>query len=359
MDCSNLVSAGGYLFDRLIGDVEGLTFRDVRTAPFQIHGLYRPETEPVFHRLPDDVARATSEGVAGLQYNTAGGRVRFRTDSQRVAIAAVLPKQTLFPHMTLLGASGFDLYEKVNGRARYVHSFKPATDRFDAACGVCGFPTKQMREFTLNFPLYNGVNALQIGLDADARLEAPAPYAVEPPVVFYGSSITQGACAARPGTCCEAWVSRAIGCDYINLGFAGNAKGEPAIVNYMAGLEMSAFVCDYDHNAPDPAHLRATHAPLYRAIRAAHPDIPFIMLTKPDYKIGVPDYDARRAVVMETFQMAQASGDRNVYFIDGASLFGDDGMDCTTDGCHPTDLGFYRMAEKIIPVLRAALGKKA
>ena len=127
----------------------------------------------------------------------------------------------------------------------------------------------------------------------------------------------------------------------------------------MAGLEMSAFVCDYDHNAPDPAHLRATHAPLYRAIRAAHPDIPFIMLTKPDYKIGDPDFDERRAVVMETFQMAQASGDRNVYFIDGASLFGDDGMDCTTDGCHPTDLGFYRMAEKIIPVLRAALGKKA
>ena len=156
----------------------GLVFRDVRTAPFQIHGLYRPETEPVFHRLPDDVARATSEGVAGLQYNTAGGRVRFRTDSQRVAIAAVLPGLRLMPHMTLTGANGFDLYETVSGEAQYVHSFQPATDRHDALTGVCGFPTKQMREFTLNFPLYNGVNALQIGLDADARLEAPAPYAV-------------------------------------------------------------------------------------------------------------------------------------------------------------------------------------
>ena len=111
---------------------DGLVFRDVRTAPFQIHGLYRPETEPAFHRLPDDVARATSEGVAGLQYNTAGGRVRFRTDSQRVAIAAVLPGLRLMPHMTLTGANGFDLYETVSGEAQYVHSFQPATDRYDA-----------------------------------------------------------------------------------------------------------------------------------------------------------------------------------------------------------------------------------
>ena len=356
MESHQITGETWYNFARMQGDTTGLTFRDVRNAPFRLYGLYRPETEPRFHRLPDEVARATSEGVAGLQYNTAGGRVRFRTDSKRVAIAARVADVYLRPHLTLLNGSGFDLYEKADGAEQYVHSYLPSTDRFDLVCGVRTFETTQMREFTLNFPLYGGVDRLEIGVESDARLEAPTPYTRALPIVYYGSSITQGACASRPGTCYEAWISRALDCDYINLGFSGNAKAEPILVNYMAGLEMSAFVCDYDHNAPDVAHLRATHAAMYRTIRAAHPDIPYLMLTKPDYKFRLGDYDDRREVVMETFRMARADGDRNVYFIDGASLFGGAGRaDCTADGCHPTDLGFYRMANTIVPVLQAAL----
>lgn len=358
MNTSFLQPELNYLYEEMCGDASGLTFRDVRTAPFRICGLYRPETEPYLHRLPENVAEATSAGVADLQQCTAGGRIRFRTNSARIAIAAQIPGVRLRPHLTLLSGAGFDLYETTGGACVFVHAYKPSTDRFDAIVGKVTLGERKMRELTLNLPLYGKVTTLEIGLDDDAELLPPQPYAVEKPVVFYGSSITQGACASRPGMCYEAWISRRLDCDYINLGFAGNCKGEPAIVQYMAGLEMSAFVCDYDHNAPTSAHLRATHEPIYRAVRASHPDIPILLLTKPDYRFGSDDSDDRREIVMDTYRKGRAAGDRNLYFIDGASLFaGADRAECTVDGCHPNDLGFYRMADAVGTALKAALNR--
>ena len=107
------------------------------------------------------------------------------------------------------------------------------------------------------------------------------------------------------------------------------------------------FCYDYDHNAPDKEHLLKTHEPFFKMIRAENPDIPVIMVSKPD-PIGEED-EKRRDIIKATYENALASGDKNVYFIDGADL-GVTG-DATVDGCHPNDLGFYRMAEKIGDVI--------
>ena len=124
------------------------------------------------------------------------------------------------------------------------------------------------------------------------------------------------------------------------------------MIEYLADLEMSVFVSDYDHNTPTVEHLAATHEKLYRGIREKHPDIPYVMLTKPDYHDTLHER-ARRAIVMSTYQKAIAEGDRNVYFVDGASIFaGDESDACTVDGCHPNDLGFYRFAQALLPVLK-------
>ena len=131
------------------------------------------------------------------------------------------------------------------------------------------------------------------------------------------------------------------------------------MVDYLASLEMSAFVSDYDHNAPNPEHLEATHRPLYERIRASHPDIPYIILTKPDFRYENFDSAHRRNVAWDTYQYAIAQGDRNVYFIDGESLFrGHHYNSCTVDGCHPTDMGFALMAEAVEHELRIAFSKK-
>ena len=182
------------------------------------------------------------------------------------------------------------------------------------------------------------------------------PYRNQLPIVYYGSSITQGGCASRPGNAYQNIISRHLNMDFLNLGFSGNAKAEDAVTNYMADLPMLVFVCDYDHNAPNVEYLRSTHQKLYDTIRKKNPDVPFIMLSRPDFECNLTDNRLRRDVIMETLLHARANGDKNIWFVDGSSLFrGQFGDACTVDGTHPTDLGFGLFAEKLEDELRHVL----
>ena len=211
-------------------------------------------------------------------------------------------------------------------------------------------------DYVLNFPLYNEVCKLYIGIRRGSQLLPPKEaYSNDRPVIFYGSSITQGGCASRAGTCYQNHLSRALNMDYVNLGFSGNGRGEDAMIDYLASLEMSAFISDYDHNAPTPEHLAATHEKLYLAVRRAHPDIPYVMITRPNFLNREGDVGSR-LVVMNTYRNAIAAGDRNVYYLDGASLFAGDEWDaCTVDGVHPNDLGFYRFFQALLPIMERVL----
>ncbi len=342
-----------------------ICFYDVRQAPFDVYGLYNHRTEPEFKRMPDDIAAKTSPRVAQLARNTAGGRVRFCTDSLYVAIKARMPAVGHMPHIPLLGSAGFDLYLDLpeGSISRYWGSFIPPmnTPAMEGYESVIRFADRRRRWITVNLPTYSDVKDLYIGLQKDAKLGGGLPYRSELPVVYYGSSITQGGCASRPGNTYQSIVTRRLGLDHINLGFSGNGKGEACMIEYLASLPMLAFVSDYDHNAPTAEHLKATHCKLYEAVRAAHPDIPYIMMSMTDLnslKQSSRTLDGRR-IVFETFEYARANGDRNVYFVDGREIFRGAVEDqCTVDGCHPNDLGFALMADSVEAVLREALIKQ-
>lgn len=336
-----------------------LELHDVREAPFQLYGFYDPKNEPVFKRMPTAVAEQVSAGVNELHYHTAGGRVRFSTDSPYIVIKAVMNKSGRMAHMAVTGSSGFDLYlDSPDGDSIHYRTFVPPPKIIGGYESKLAVKLGGMRYFTINFPLYNDVKELYVGVAKGSKLGEGVPYRKEAPIVYYGSSITQGGCASRPGSCYTATVSRALNMDHINLGFSGNGKGEDAMVDYMKSLDMSVFVCDYDHNAPDETHLRATYQKMYDAIREAHPTLPYIMISRPDYYThpsfaGHDDSIRRRQVILDAFHYAIAKGDRHVYFIDGEGLLRADG--CTVDGTHPTDLGFYFMTQAVLPVVRRAL----
>ena len=177
----------------------------------------------------------------------------------------------------------------------------------------------------------------------DITLQKAKDYEVKTPMVFYGSSITQGGCASRPGTCYQAWLSRWFDADYINLGFSGSARGEDEIADYIAGLEMSAFIYDYDYNSPTYDTLVATHDKMLRRIRAAHPDLPIICASRPRFPLN-PEETARRDLIHSNVERLRAEGDTMVSFVSGKELIAIGGMEGTVDFCHPTDLGFYSMA---------------
>lgn len=335
-----------------------IQFLDVRQTDAVIYGLHEPDKPGPFCRMPDDVARKVSTGVANLARQTSGGRVRFRTDSSYVAIRAEQLGRNLMSHMPFLGSSGFDCYLRMEGKEVYCGSFVPHTNRKDGYESILHFPDRQLREVTINFPLYDQVDALYLGVQQDAVIQHPRPYRIQTPVVFYGSSITQGGCASRPGNSYEAILSRRMDFDYQNFGFSGSALGEETMARYLAGLDMSIFVLDYDYNAPDTDHLRKTHWNFYQIIRQARPKIPIILITRPTHSIW-PDIvrreHANRQVIWETYCRAMESGDSNIYWVEGHDLFGDLGRDCTVDGAHPNDMGFYCMADGIGKVLCTVL----
>ena len=335
-----------------------ICFYDVRRDPFEVYGLYRYRTEPQFKRLPDEIGKNVNKGVATLYLNTAGGRVRFSTDSQYVAINVKMPSICRTSHFALSGGAGLDLYvdDPTSGISRFHRPFMPDYNMTDGYESIIKFPTKKLRYFTIHFPSYSDVSTLYIGLQKDASLGEGMKYRDVAPVVYYGSSITQGACATRPGNTYQNVVSRRLGLDYINLGFSGNGKAEDLIVDYMAELEMSAFVCDYDHNAPNAEYLAQTHCKMYQKIRAKNPDIPYIMISRVDFDCDYEKNIARRDVIIDTYRYARANGDKNVYLIEGNSVFRGDYTDmCTVDGVHPNDLGFALMADAVEAELKRAM----
>jgi len=238
-------------------------FRDVRKSPFALHGFYEPVTEPFFRRVPADIAAATSEGVDKLSRESAGGRVRFSTDSPYIAIRAKYLVVGRSPHLTLISSSGFDLYTEGEFGSRFVKEFRMPYDMGDSYEQILFVGEGGMRSYTVNFPVHAVVESLEIGLKPDASVGMAKPYRNIKPVIFYGSSIVHGTAATRPGYTYSAIISRELNLDFRNIGFSGQAKGERVLAQWLATLPMSVFVYDYDHNAPSVEHLKDTHYPLY------------------------------------------------------------------------------------------------
>lgn len=329
-------------------DKEDIRFYDVRQEPFCVHGLFYEDGK--FRRLPQAVAESINDGVRQLHAKTSGGRVRFKTNSPYIAIHAEMSYLIKVAHAAITGSNGFDLYVRTEGQDRHIRTFVPPFDMTNGYESVIELGSSMEREITLYFPRSAEVNDLRIGLSETATLSKPDPYVIEKPIVYYGSSITQGACATRSGSDYISFVSRRLHADYINLGFSGSALGETAMAEYINTLDMSVFVLDYDYNAPDVEHLRKTHEPFFSIIREAHPDLPILILSRPTYRLNEWE-EKRLEVVRATYQHALDKGDTNVYFIDGPTLMALAKTDGTVDGCHPTDLGFFSMAQAVGDVL--------
>ena len=344
----------GYTQEGMAVKEEQVVYHDVRQAPFQIYGLWNPQIN--FHRIPDEIATKTSDAVVTHNKSAAGGRVRFCTDSPYITIRLKhAPYNYGAPGISRQGQVGIDMYIEQDGVDTYYGSFMPPVDMEEGYEGIIYIKEQGMHQVTLCMPYNKEVYDMQVGLKIGSVLESHMPYKQEKPIVFYGSSITQGISASRPGNSYENFISRDLDCNYINLGFSGSAMGETAMAEYIADLSMAAFVLDYDHNAPDIEHLKKTHEAFYKVIRAKNVTLPILLLTKPDAERDEENQE-RRAVIWNTYQNARENGDEHIYYLDGYDLFPKNyRKDCTVDGCHPNDMGMYFMAQGIGKILKDIL----
>lgn len=321
---------------------EDVVYRNANDFPFKIYGVYYDGHQ--YRRMPPEIADTVNRGVSGLCTNTSGGRVRFITDSPYVTIKANVPGGPMYSHMTFTAQAGFDLYVGEGKDSYFIKSFVPPLKMTEGYESEINLPEGE-NLVTINFPLYNDVCELYIGLKNWASL-LPAPdYKIEKPIVYYGSSVTQGGCATRPGLSYQAHLSRWFDTNFVNLGFSGNAKGEIQMAEYLASLDMSCLVIDYDYNAPSVEWLRETYAPFFKTVREKQPTLPIIMASKPKYRLSEGDIK-RVEIIRGVYEDAVSAGDENVYFIDGRELMEFSGDEGTIDACHPGDLGFYSMAKR-------------
>lgn len=315
-------------------------FLDVRKPPFTLHGFCEP-----FRRVPADVAEKTSEKVVRIAPMGAGGRVRFKTDSDYIIVHAKLGYREMALLMSQLSCQSFDMYFYEDGEQKFAGVFVPSQgdDKDYIECRL-RFDGK-MHDVIINFPILSCVEELCVGLRLGSNIEAPSQYKHKTPIVFYGSSIVHGVGAGRPGMAYPLIISRLFDTDVLNLGFGAAAKAEDAIIDYMKTLDMSVFVYDYDHNAPSQEYLRQTHYKGYRRIRDARPDLPIIMASKPDYWASPESNEVRRRIIISTYERAKSEGDTLVHFVDGKNMYDADMRnEFTSDNCHPNDAGYVAMA---------------
>ena len=351
-----------------------IEFRNAFEAPFELSGFPWRGSRGELRRLPMSIAAADlkSASIADLLvWHTSGGEVRFRTSSDRVVLRAELYQVNEKNHMARTGTAGFAFYTcSDDGGERFRGAVGLSADEAKRGEGPDGSGMLQhtlplansgsLCSVSIRLPLYSGVRKLEIGLDAGSLLMPPLPRRIKDPICFYGSSITQGTSASHPGNNYTTLLCRALDAPQINLGFSGSAHGEACVAQAIAGLKLAAFVLDYDHNARTPDELRETHEKFFRIVRAAQPELPIVIVSGPrDGRIA--SNRLRRDIVEQTWKNAVATGDKNVYFVDGLHFYDQDGMpeiprDYTTvDNTHPTDLGFHLMYLKILPVLAEAL----
>ncbi len=330
-------------------------FYSLRKAPFRLYGLYNAKEEEIFRRMPKEYTDRVGDGYTLMMGMTVGARARFKTDSPYMILRAETPSITPYTACgTILAMKGFDLYcidEK--GEERYRASFRPPVS-FEAGYESILELPEGMHEYVLYFPMYNQLSDVYIGLKDSAKLSEGGRYKVEKPILFYGSSITQGCCASRTANVYSSILGRMLDCDTINLGVSGGAKGQLPTAEYIAGLSLSAFVYDYDYNAPSLEFLQETYMPFLRIIRERQPELPIVLVSMISRKY--PDLEKRKAFIRGQYEAMRAAGDANVYFIDGQTLIIDEEWDATTsDVTHPNDFGFWRMAQGMASVLQNIL----
>jgi len=334
-------------------------------APMQLTGFAWFAKDRVYNRLPRNFGKPFRDPVEELATHTAGGQIRFRTDSPQVAVRVKLTGAHNMDHMPATGQCGFDCYAGAPGDQHFcgVTRFDRAADHYESI--VMNAPERTLRAITLNFPLYQGVEEVLVGLAPDAQLLPPPPYADDRPVIVYGTSITQGGCACRPGMLHTNILSRWTNRPYINLGFSGNGKGDPELAEAIAEIpNPGGYVLEYEANAALEG-LKNTLDPFIAILRAAHPATPILVVSRPRFageRLN-PEVTAAREQAhdfqRDTVARLQGAGDINIFFLDGGSLLGErDWEECTVDGVHATDLGFLRMAEALLPVLNTILGDR-
>ena len=318
--------------------------------------------ESPYDRLPISYKEKVREPVWDLSKASAGITVRFQSNSTSINLKWTVLNDFDMPHMAATGIKGIDLYTKYNNKWRYVTTagalvgLKTYQNKSIPADNINEYEliknmTPEFREYKLFLPLYDGVTKLEVGIDSTASIEKASPSTVKP-IVFYGTSITQGGCASRPGMAHTNIISRKLDVDCINYGFSGNGRMETPIVELISEIDASFYVIECLQNM-DSEQVSERVKPLVDIIRTKHPNTPIVLVENMMYTMAFLDQTQETRLIQENAALKNEydkiikSGTPNIFYIKDNKDFLVDN-EGTVDGVHLTDLGFLRYADYLM-----------
>lgn len=379
-----------------------LKYYDVQELGLPILGKGFENTGNPFSRLPQDLKGVIRKEVWQLGQNSAGLAVRFSTNSSAIAIRWDLISGFVMHHMTGIGIRGLDLYTLVEGKWLYVGAAQPyKVDGGESSRNCRSMVRKNIeplknsrgeqigdgsREYLLYLPLYDGIEKLSIGIDSTASITKPRSGNLLPgksgkPVVFYGTSVTQGGCATRPGMAYTNIISRERQIEVVNLGFSGNGRMDKLLADKIAKMDARAIFLDCLGNCTYKI-IKDSAEYFIRTIASADPQRPLYLVSNYAYAYQYidrnfrSDLDAENSLWYSLYLKFRKEGYKNVKFVNlsggrigpeiaesiesGAPRSGEptggnlEKSPCgpdhegSVDGVHLTDIGFQRVAKEFM-----------
>ncbi len=338
----------------------GVKWIDGKFLP--IEGRAFDDVKNFYDRLPSNVtATGVNGGVRHHLHDSAGMKFRFVTDSRNLRIKWAPTKSKLaMVHMPATGVSGVDVYRWDEKAKRWI--CVPLGAYIEKAKGhslhvgwTPGTPC------LINLPLYNGIKSFELGIDPKATIKAvPYTSGVKKPVVFYGTSITHGACASRPGLAFVNIVGRELDVPIVNLGFSGSGIMESEMADHLARIDASCYVLDCLWNmgmtnwmARRGRNVDENYEPFIRKLRAKRPDVPIVMSERCDVHCKGPN--PQDQFIRKLYDKLKAEGWKNLYYLTKEKMYSGD-LEGTVDGIHPNDLGMRTMATAFKAAVKEALG---
>lgn len=333
--------------------------RYVDANQFSLFGKISDSTETRYERLPYNLKNVSRNDIWYLGKNTPGLYLKFITNSKKISIRWESLNDFSMAHMTKVGTAGFDLYCFKNNHWQFVNSFFP-TGRISSYTVMANIDNSN-QEYMLNFPLYDGIAKIEIGIDSlstitNSKLKFPQN---DHPIVAYGTSITQGGCASRPGMAWTNILTRHLNRTVINLGFSGNARLDFEIANLMTQIESSLYILDFLPNVNE----KIVNEKAYQFIEILSkkkPNTPILIIDCP--LLPQSEYDTtmkddiltKNKAILKIFNKLKSQGNKNIYFISTKKFIITDN-EGTVDGIHFTDLGHYRFEQEIESIIKSII----
>jgi len=303
-----------------------------------------------YDRFPARAEQQVRKAVWDLSKNSAGLQLHFKTDATELIIKYVVNGTLQMPHMPATGVSGVDLYAK-DADGKWLWSAGKFTfgDTIVYRFTNLIAPGKRGRAYTLYMPLYNSVKWMEVSVPKD-NLFIPTLPRKEKPIIVYGTSIAQGACATRPGLAWTNILSRKLDLPLINLAFSGNGKLEKGVLDLIAEKDAKLYVLDclpnlIGNSIPEVKSLLVNAITLLRTKR---PEVPILLTEHDGYTDEGINLKRRKEfqnvniALKEVYDSLYTKGVKDIYILTKEEINQD--IESMVDGVHPNDIGMMNYA---------------